>query len=154
MFKTETCILMCCDHCKEALEHDYTVHYSDEGTALEDAEASEWAVLRDGRAYCHGTECQKQVPDCVCEDEDCDAAKCPVGCPCLLHEEVKPGGPCAEPDCGLTFERAAELRWHQFKHERAKASLVAASLDHPQAWEYLNDYSIRTAASRAGSSDV
>jgi hypothetical protein len=55
--------------------------------AIDEAEADEWHLLRDGGVYCTATKCEARLPACVCPDGDCNY-RCPVGCPCLLHGEI------------------------------------------------------------------
>lgn len=115
-FKRQACITLHCDECGNALEADYILHFADEGDALGQASDYEWLVLRDGRVYCSRPACWAKAPDCVCPDQECDGARCPIGCPCQLHEEVKPGGEC----CGEMFERSHELMWHRYSKHGGK----------------------------------
>lgn len=93
MFKTHTCLSLCCDGCGEAVgtgDGDIA-HYApdDQRRAFEDAESDDWHILRDGRAYCDRTQCVVMLPGCVCASGECNY-RCPVGCPCVLHGEITP----------------------------------------------------------------
>ncbi len=94
MFKTHTCISLCCDGCGNPVENGDggIAHYEpdDQRRALGEAEAYDWHILRDGRVYCTATKCETQLPACECVGDECAAYYCPVGCPCLLHREPRP----------------------------------------------------------------
>lgn len=86
MFKTETCVTIACDHCGNRLEYDERIpHFDTEADALEAAREYEWTRTRDGKVYCEGYE----LPACTCPDEEACGEACPIGCPCVLHDEVK-----------------------------------------------------------------
>lgn len=55
-FTTETCVLIACDECGQALEHPDggTVHFDTEAQARETAPAYDWEQLPDGRLICDG----------------------------------------------------------------------------------------------------
>lgn len=91
MFKTHTCISIECNHCGEELRYDGSVpHFATEQEAADAARAYEWAVTRDGKAFCDEGMCDNARPACQCnEDEECGSG-CAIDCPCPLHPEVTP----------------------------------------------------------------
>jgi len=91
MFNTHTCISVECNHCGEELCYDDgVVHFTTEQEAIAAAHAYEWAVTRDGKAFCDEGMCENARPACQCnEDEEC-GNRCVPGCPCPLHPEVRP----------------------------------------------------------------